>query len=77
MDNTLKTISVGELRVRLLDELNALPDDALVYFGAGDLSLHRPKHRGPVNGPVLLQIEFNEVYRVTSGDDSPGSGPVA
>lgn len=77
MDKALKTISVGELRVRLLDQLNALPDDAVVYFGAGDLSLYRPKHRGPVNGPILLQIEFNEVYRVTSGDDSPEPGPLA
>jgi hypothetical protein len=63
--DTLKTITVAELRTRLLNELNALPDDARVYFGNGNLSLHRPKHRGPVDGPVLLQIEFNEVYRLT------------
>jgi hypothetical protein len=66
--DTLKTITVEELRKKLLNELNALPDDARVYFGNGNLSLYRPKHRGPVNGPVLLQIEFNEVYRLTSED---------
>lgn len=63
---TLKTITIGELRVRLLDELNALPDDALVTFGSGDLSLYRPKDRGPINGPRVVQIEFNEVYRVVA-----------
>lgn len=63
---TLKTITVAELRMRLLDELNALPDDALVTFGNGDLSLYRPKDRGPINGPRVVQIEFNEVYRVVT-----------
>ena len=60
----LKTITAAELRVRLLNELNALPDDALVTFGSGDLSLYRCKDRGPINGPRVVQIEFNEVYRV-------------
>jgi hypothetical protein len=63
---TLKTITVAELRVRLLEELNALPDDALVTFGNGDLSLYRLKERGPINGPRVVQIEFNEVYRVVT-----------
>lgn len=61
----LKTITKAQLKADLLDELNALPDDALVYFGSGDLSLYRPKHRGPVSGPPLVQIEFNELYTVT------------
>lgn len=60
-----KTITVGELRALMLHELNALPDNAEVFFGGGDLSFYRTKHRGPINGPVLLQIEFNEVYTVT------------
>ena len=63
---TLKTITVAELRTRLLDELNALPDDARVTFGSGDLSLYRAKDRGPVEGPRVVQIEFNEVYRVVA-----------
>lgn len=67
----LKTITKAELKTLLLDELNALPDDALVYFGAGDLSFNRPKHRGPVGGPPLVQIAFNELYTVTF---DPASG---
>ena len=63
---TLKTITIGELRVLLLNELNSLPDDALVTFGSGDLSLYRCKDRGPINGPRMVQIEFNEVYRVVA-----------
>lgn len=65
-----KTITAAELRVRLLDELNSLKPDDEVYFGAGDLSLYRPKDRGPVGGPRLLQIEFNEVYSVTIDPDA-------
>ncbi len=60
-----KTITKAELKLLLLDELNALPDDARVYVGAGDLSLYRPKHRGPVEGPPLVQIEFRELYTIT------------
>jgi hypothetical protein len=65
----MKTITVGELRTKLLNELNALDDSDEVYFGAGDLSLHRPKDRGPVDGRRLVQIEFNEVYSVTADPD--------
>ncbi|MGK2897223.1 MAG: hypothetical protein ACSLE9_00850 [Burkholderiaceae bacterium] len=59
-----KLITVAELRVRMLNELNALPDDAQVFFGGGDLSLHRVKHRGPVEGPAVVGVEFNEIYSV-------------
>lgn len=62
---TLKTITIGELRLRLLNELNAMHDEDEVYFGAGDLSFSRPKDRGPETGRRLVQIEFNEVYKVT------------
>ena len=65
----LKTITVGELRTRMLDELNSLPDDALVTFGAGDLSFIRLKNRGPIAGPAVMNVEFNEVYRVTMPAD--------
>lgn len=60
-----KNITVAELRVRLLDTLNALDDDDLVSFGGGALSLHRPKDRGPVDGPRIVDVEFNEVFTVT------------
>lgn len=65
----LKTITVGELRALMLDELNALPDDAVVTFGAGDLTFGRLKHRGPINGPAVVNVEFNELYRVTMQSD--------
>lgn len=59
-----KTITIGELRLLMLDQLNALPDDALVTFGAGDLSFCRVKDRGPMEGPPTMQIQFNELYTV-------------
>jgi hypothetical protein len=59
------TITVGELRSKL-GGLLSMPDDTEVFFGAGDLTVYRVKQRGPVNGPALMQVEFNEVYVVTS-----------
>lgn len=64
-----KTITIAELRLRLLNELNAMKDTDEVFFGAGDLSLYRLKDRGPIEGPRLVQIEFNEVYSVTVDPD--------
>lgn len=58
------THTVGQLRADLR-YLLSLPDEALVTFGAGDLSFNRLKQRGPVDGPALVQVEFNEVYTVT------------
>lgn len=65
-----KTITVAELRARLLDQLNALDDNDEVFFGVGDLSLYRLKNRGHTTGPKLLQIEFNEIYSVTLDPDA-------
>ena len=61
-----KTITVGQLRSDLT-ELLKLPDNAEVYFGAGDLSYYRPKDRSSLDPkePRLIQIEFNELYEVT------------
>ena len=73
-NNRIKTISKAELKVLLLDTLNALPDDAQITFGNGDLSFSRCKERGPVGAPPIVNIEFNELYRVTldpSADDTP------
>lgn len=58
------TITVGELRLALQDLLSR-PDDARVYFGAGDLTFYRIKDRGPVGGPDLVQFAFGEIYTVT------------
>jgi hypothetical protein len=63
--NKIKTITVAELRVRLLNELNALNDNDQVTFGGGRLSLCRPKNRGPKTGAKVVDIEFNELYEVT------------
>jgi len=65
----MKTITIAELKTRLLNELNAMKDSDEVIFGGGDLSLYRHKDRGPVSGPRLVQIEFNEVYSVTVDPD--------
>lgn len=67
-----KTITVAELRERLLQPLAALPDGALVYFGAGDLTLAAVHDRSPLIGPPLVQIAFNEVYAVLM--DAPREG---
>ena len=61
-----KTMTGAEVKVRLLPDLLSLRDDDEVFFGGGDLSLHRVKERGPVDGPRLVQIEFNELYTVHS-----------
>lgn len=60
----LKTITVGELRMRLLDELDALPDNAEVFFGAGDLSLRGLTDLGTAGEAQRVRIEFNEDYAV-------------
>ncbi len=62
---TIKTISGAELKLLLQDFINTLEDDAQVSFGSGDLTLYRVKERGPVDGPRMVQIEFNQAYTVT------------
>jgi hypothetical protein len=59
-----KTIKASELK----QHINNLPDDADVSFGPsigealGSLTLFRIKKRGP----NLFNIEFNEIFEVTS-----------
>jgi len=43
-------------------EIEGLPDDSEIIFGSGNLSFYRIKRRGD----DCFQIEFNEVYDVTS-----------
>ena len=64
-----KTITIAELRERLLNELNAMHDDDEVMFGGGTLSFFRHKDRGPETGRRLLDIEFNEVFTVQSSSE--------
>lgn len=61
-----KMMSGAEFKAEFSELLRSLKDDDLVYFGAADLSLYRLKERGPINGPRMVQIEFNEVYTITA-----------
>jgi hypothetical protein len=64
-----KTMSGAEFKERFGALITSLKDNDEVYFGTGDLSLHRFKDRGAVEGPRMVQIEFNEVYSVTVDPD--------
>ena len=63
---TLKTITLGELKLQLGWVLD-LPDDTEITFGAGDLSFYRPKTAlyDAHDIPKRVQIQFNELYSVT------------
>lgn len=54
------TLTVGELK----EHLKVCSDDDIVFFGTGgddELTFYRTKSRGE----KLVQIEFNELYKVT------------
>ncbi|MGK5080484.1 hypothetical protein [Janthinobacterium sp. HLX7-2] len=62
----LVTMTLWELRLKL-KILDDLPDDTLVTFGSGDLSIHRARElRYPPekNIPPMVNIEFNEIYKL-------------
>ena len=61
-----KMMSGAEFKELFMELARSLKDDDLVYFGAADLSLYRLKERGPLEGPRMVQIEFNELYKVIS-----------
>lgn len=65
-----KTMSGQEFRLWFLDLAKNIQDDDQVFFGTGDLSFSRSKERGPVQGPRLVQIEFNELYKVIHDPNS-------
>ncbi len=62
-----KMMTGAEFKERFMELARELKDDDLVYFGNADLSLYRFKDRGPIEGPRMVQIEFNELYKVISG----------
>lgn len=62
-----KMMSGAEFKERFMDLARSLKDDDLVYFGNADLSLLQLRERGPVEGPRMVQIEFNELYKVIPG----------
>ena len=59
-------MSGAEFNERFMALARDLKDTDLVYFGNADLSLHRFKERGPLEGPRMVQIEFNELYKIIS-----------
>lgn len=59
-----KMMSGAEFKLRFLELAQSLNEDDQVFFGGGDLSFFRVKERGPINGPRVVQIDFNEVYKV-------------
>ena len=61
-----KMMTGAEFKERFMELARELKDDDLVYFGNADLSLYRFKDRGPIEGPRMVQIEFNEPYKVIS-----------
>ncbi|MEN9375984.1 MAG: hypothetical protein RL710_1141 [Pseudomonadota bacterium] len=61
-----KMMSAAEFKERFTELMRDLKDTDMVFFGNADLSLYRFKDRGPKDGPRMVQIEFNEVYKITS-----------
>ena len=59
-----KMMSGAEFKAHFRELLEDLKDTDLVYFGSADLSLYRLKERGAVDGPRMVQIEFNELYKI-------------
>jgi hypothetical protein len=66
MNNETKYLSGAEFKLHFAQLLRELKDNDQVTFGSGDLSLYRLKDRSPINGPRIVQIEFNETYTITS-----------
>lgn len=60
----IKRVTVGELRVQMLEQLAALKDDDEVTFGGGQLTFSRVKNRSPLTGPQTVDIEFVETFTV-------------
>ena len=62
-----KTMSGAEFKLHFRDLLASLKDDDQITFGSGDLSFFQLRERGPIEGPRIVQVEFNEVYKVIPG----------
>lgn len=69
MAKPLKTMSGAEFKLHFREFVASLKDDDEVFFGSGDLSFNRLKDRGPISGPRLVNVEFNETYSVTVDPD--------
>lgn len=60
------TMTVAEFKERIWSQIKDLPDSDEISFGQGDLSFYRPKWRGD----HLLNLEFDQVYSVTSDPEA-------
>lgn len=59
-----KMMTGAEFKAQFAELVSDLKDNDLVYFGNADLSLYRIKERGPIEGPRMVQIAFNELYKI-------------
>ena len=65
--NKIKTITLGTLKKEMEWMWNA-PDNTLITFGGGDLSLLKVKgrkYREDAETPEVVQFEFSELYSIT------------
>lgn len=69
MNKPPKTISGAEFKLYFAPLLASLRDDDEVFFGSGDLSFYRAEDKLHTDGPRLINIEFNEVYKVLADPD--------
>ncbi len=63
----IKTVPLGELKDRFLEQISNLPDDTEITFGGGLLSVYRLKprlYRADNKTPQIVDLEFSEVFTV-------------
>lgn len=60
------TMTVRDFKDLVWEHIKALPDNDRISFGNGDLSFYRVKWRGD----HVLNIEFNQLYAVTSDPEA-------
>ena len=59
-----KMMTGAEFKAEFTELVRNLKDTDLVYFGNADLSLYRIKERKPIEDPRMVQIAFNELYKI-------------
>ena len=69
MNKPPKTMTGAEFKFRFAPLLASLRDDDEIFFGSGDLSFCRSQDKLHTGGTRLINIEFNEVYKVLADPD--------
>ena len=69
MNKPPKTMTGAEFKFRFAPLLASLRDDDEIFFGSGDLSFYRAEDKLHTDGPRLINIEFNEIYKVLANQD--------